>query len=163
WAYSLLAVIGMILFFPKVLSIVLIVLKRRTARAYGGVARLTVSVLLEILLSSLLAPIRMVFHSRFVVLNLLGRTVAWHSEERGAPSRRPPSTARARRLHPRGGRALRERVAPRAPRPPALAARDDPRGPPRAARALARGRTRGAFHAATTRAPPRPRHGRRVA
>ena len=83
WAYSLLAVIGMILFFPKVLSIVLIVLKRRTARAYGGVARLAVSVLVEILLSSLLAPIRMVFHSRFVLLNLLGRTVAWHSQERG--------------------------------------------------------------------------------
>jgi len=83
WAYSLLAVIGMILFFPKVLSVVLIVLKRRTVRAYGGVARLTVSVLLEILLSSLLAPIRMVFHSRFVLLNLLGRTVAWRSQERG--------------------------------------------------------------------------------
>ena len=83
WAYSLLAVIGMILFFPKVLSVVLIVLKRRTARAYGGVARLAVSVLLEILLSSLLAPIRMVFHSRFVLLNLLGRTVAWRSQERG--------------------------------------------------------------------------------
>src|SRR2546429_3626419 len=73
----------MILFFPKVLSIVLSVLKRRTARAYGGVGRLTVSVLLEILLSSLLAPIRMVFHSRFVLLNLVGRTVAWRSQERG--------------------------------------------------------------------------------
>ena len=83
WAYSLLAVIGMLLFFPKALSILLIVLKRRDARAYGGVGRLTVSVLLEILLSSLLAPIRMVFHSRFVLLNLLGRTVAWRSQERG--------------------------------------------------------------------------------
>ena len=83
WAYSLLAVIGMLLFFPKALSILLIALKRRHARAYGGVVRLTVSVLLEILLSSLLAPIRMVFHSRFVLLNLLGRTVAWRSQERG--------------------------------------------------------------------------------
>src|SRR2546422_5861627 len=82
WAYSLLAVIGMLLFFPKVLSILLIALKRRNARAYGGVVRLTVSVLLEILLSSLLAPIRMVFHSRFVLLNLLGRTVGWRSQGR---------------------------------------------------------------------------------
>src|SRR5262249_36955034 len=40
------------------------------------------SVLLEILFSSLLAPIRMVFHSRFVVQNLLGRTVTWRSQER---------------------------------------------------------------------------------
>jgi len=39
-------------------------------------------VLLEILLSSLLAPIRMVFHSRFVLLNLLGRTVGWRSQGR---------------------------------------------------------------------------------
>jgi len=82
WALALLGVIGMILFFPKVLSIVLIALRRREARAYGGLARLTLSVLLEILLSSLLAPIRMVFHSRFVLLNLLGRTVGWGSQAR---------------------------------------------------------------------------------
>src|SRR5437899_4867348 len=47
WAYSLLAVIGMLLFFPKALSILLIVLKRRNSRAYGGVVRLTVSVLVR--------------------------------------------------------------------------------------------------------------------
>jgi membrane glycosyltransferase len=82
WALSLLAVTGLILFLPKLLSIVLIVCKSRTARLYGGVFRLTLSVLLEILFSSLLAPIRMVFHSRFVVQNLLGRTVSWRSQER---------------------------------------------------------------------------------
>src|SRR5439155_16960119 len=83
WALSLLAVIAMILFLPKILSVVLIVLKRRSARAFGGGVRLSVSVLLEILLSSLLAPIRMVFHSRFVMMNLLGRTVGWRSQARG--------------------------------------------------------------------------------
>src|SRR5436305_10904798 len=82
WALWLLAVIAMILFLPKILSVVLIVLKRRSARAFGGGVRLSVSVLLEILLSSLLAPIRMVFHSRFVLLNLLGRTVGWRSQGR---------------------------------------------------------------------------------
>jgi membrane glycosyltransferase len=82
WALALLAVIGMLLFFPKFLSIVLITLKQRNARAYGGVIRLTVSVLLEILVSSLFAPIRMVFHSRFVLTNLIGRTVVWRSQER---------------------------------------------------------------------------------
>jgi len=83
WALALLAVIGMILFFPKALSIVLIALKRREARLYGGLGRLTLSVLLEIVLSSLLAPIRMVFHSRFVGMNLLGWTVGWRSQARG--------------------------------------------------------------------------------
>jgi membrane glycosyltransferase len=82
WALALLAVTGLILFLPKLLSIVVIVFKSRTARLYGGGFRLTLSVLLEILFSSLLAPIRMVFHSRFVVQNLLGRTVTWHSQGR---------------------------------------------------------------------------------
>jgi membrane glycosyltransferase len=83
WALSLLGVIGMLLFLPKLLSIVLVLRQPEGARPYGGVVRLAASVLLEIVLSSLLAPIRMVFHSRFVVANLLGRTVTWRSQERG--------------------------------------------------------------------------------
>ncbi len=82
WALYLMAVTGMILFLPKVLSVVLIALKEHTARDYGGVFKLSLSVVLEIILSSLLAPIRMVFHSRFVVQNLLGRTVTWRSQGR---------------------------------------------------------------------------------
>jgi membrane glycosyltransferase len=82
WALSLLAVTGLILFLPKALSIVLIVFKSRSSRCYGGAIRLTLSVILEILFSSLLAPVRMVFHSRFVVQNLLGRTVTWNSQDR---------------------------------------------------------------------------------
>jgi membrane glycosyltransferase len=83
WALSLMAVIAMILFLPKVLSVVLIVFKRKNAREHGGALRLSLSVVLEVLLSSLLAPIRMVFHSRFVLTNLLGRTVGWRSQGRG--------------------------------------------------------------------------------
>ena len=83
WALYLMAVTGMILFLPKLLSIVLIAVKgRRHTRAYGGLIKLTLSVVLEILLSSLLAPIRMVFHSRFVLQNLIGRTVSWRSQGR---------------------------------------------------------------------------------
>ena len=82
WALYLMAVTGMILFLPKVLSIVLIAAKGRNTKAYGGFIRLTLSVLVEILISSLLAPIRMVFHSRFVVQNLIGRTVTWRSQGR---------------------------------------------------------------------------------
>jgi membrane glycosyltransferase len=72
----------MLLFLPKILSIVLVLRRPEGARPYGGIVRLATSVVLEIVLSSLLAPIRMVFHSRFVVLNLLGRTVTWRSQER---------------------------------------------------------------------------------
>ncbi|HET6304234.1 MAG TPA: glucans biosynthesis glucosyltransferase MdoH [Myxococcota bacterium] len=81
WALTLVAVTGSILFLPKILGILLVLL-RGTARQFGGPLRLGASVLFEILLSSLLAPIRMVFHSRFVLWNLLGRTVAWRSQGR---------------------------------------------------------------------------------
>lgn len=82
WAISLLAVTALILFLPKLLGILLIVFKWHRRRAYGGVLRLLLSMVLEILLSTLLAPIRMVFHSRFVVQTLLGRSVTWRSQGR---------------------------------------------------------------------------------
>jgi membrane glycosyltransferase len=81
WAIALLAVTGMILFVPKLLSVVLITVHGE-ARRYGGVLRLLASVVLDVLLSSLLAPIRMAFHSRFVFTNLIGRTVVWRSQTR---------------------------------------------------------------------------------
>ncbi len=81
WAIALMGVIGMILFLPKLLSVALLTFGRRS-RGYGGVVRLAVSVVLEVMTSSVLAPIRMVFHSRYVLLNLLGRTVGWKSQGR---------------------------------------------------------------------------------
>jgi membrane glycosyltransferase len=81
WALSLLAVTGMILFVPKILSVLLIAAHGQ-ARAFGGVLRLLASVVLDVVLSSLLAPIRMAFHSRFVFTNLIGRTVVWRSQTR---------------------------------------------------------------------------------
>ena len=82
WAIALLAVTGAILFLPKLLAI-LLVLVRGGARGFGGLFRLLASALLEVLISTLLAPIRMVFHTRFVIANLFGRTVAWRSASRG--------------------------------------------------------------------------------
>lgn len=81
WALMLLGVTCVILFLPKVLSITLI-FARGQARLFGGAVRLLFSVPIEILLSSLLAPIRMVFHTRFVITNLMGRTVGWKSAPR---------------------------------------------------------------------------------
>jgi membrane glycosyltransferase len=76
------AVTAAILFLPKFLSVLLLVVKRQRLRSYGGVSRLFASIVVETLLGSLLAPIRMVFHTRFVVQNLLGRTVSWTSQGR---------------------------------------------------------------------------------
>jgi membrane glycosyltransferase len=82
WAIALVAVTGAILFLPKLLAIALVLL-RGAARPFGGVLRLLASALLEVLVSTLLAPVRMVFHARFVVSNLFGRTVDWKSPPRG--------------------------------------------------------------------------------
>ena len=41
------------------------------------------SVVLEFLASSLFAPIRMLFHTKFVLTNLIGRIVVWRSPPRG--------------------------------------------------------------------------------
>jgi len=80
WALSLAAGTAMLLFLPKVTSVLLVPL--RAVRKYGGEAKLVASVAGEIVVSALLAPIRMLFHTRFVVAALLGRAVGWKSPSR---------------------------------------------------------------------------------
>ncbi len=77
WVLSLLATTVVLLFLPKLLGMALALLRSRRSAAYGGVAALVASVLCEILLSALLAPIRMVFYCRFVLFALFGRAVGW--------------------------------------------------------------------------------------
>jgi membrane glycosyltransferase len=80
WAVALVAGTATLLFLPKLLSVLLIGPKR-TIR-YGGPSKLVLSVLAEILASSLLAPIRMLFHTRFVAMALMGIPVRWKSPPR---------------------------------------------------------------------------------
>ena len=80
WALSLVAGTALLLFLPKVLSVFMVTVPR-VAR-YGGRAKLVGSVVGEILMSMLLAPVRMLFHTRFVVMALLGRSVQWKSPPR---------------------------------------------------------------------------------
>ena len=81
WALTLLATTAIILFLPKLLSVLVIIIKGG-ARAFGGVLRLLMSVLAEVVFSSLFAPIRMLFHSKFVFVTLLGQQVGWGSQQR---------------------------------------------------------------------------------
>jgi membrane glycosyltransferase len=78
---SIVGVTALILVLPKVVG-VLLVFRERAARAYGGAGRVVGSALAELVASSLLAPIRMAFHSRFVYTTLIGRTVVWRSQTR---------------------------------------------------------------------------------
>lgn len=82
WALSLFGATAALLFMPKILAVARLMVQPKLARPYGGSGRLMLSLLLEALFSALLAPIRMLFHTRYVLLAMLGRAVRWHSPPR---------------------------------------------------------------------------------
>ncbi len=82
WALTLLGTTAIILFMPKLFSILLIMFKKGQVRRYGGSLRLLASLGLEVFLSALFAPVRMLFHSKFVFITLLGRQVGWGPQQR---------------------------------------------------------------------------------
>lgn len=82
WVIGLTVATATLLFLPKILGMIYITFKARARRYYGGIMGLSLSVFLEALLSSLLAPVRMLFHSRYVVATLLGRETGWGTQQR---------------------------------------------------------------------------------
>jgi membrane glycosyltransferase len=78
----------------------MIVLKNG-ARSFGGVLRVALSVLAEMFVSALLAPIRMIFHAQFVTAAFAGRSVQWKS-----PPREDVETAWSEALRRHGGQTL---------------------------------------------------------
>jgi len=82
WALSLLSTTALLLFMPKALSVMLILLRRGGGKLFGGIWRLLFSMAAEVLFSMLFAPVRMLFHSKFVFLTLLGRQVGWGGQQR---------------------------------------------------------------------------------
>ncbi|MDI1337888.1 MAG: glucans biosynthesis glucosyltransferase MdoH [Lacunisphaera sp.] len=82
-AFALFLFTLLLLFLPKVIS-VLIELKNNRAAGYGGPVRLVVSALLEVVTSTLLAPINMMFNAKFVLYILLGQGVGWVTQKREA-------------------------------------------------------------------------------
>ncbi|MBY5928399.1 glucans biosynthesis glucosyltransferase MdoH [Halomonas sp. DP8Y7-3] len=75
----LIGTLGMLLM-PKVLGLILGLM--RDPEGYGGRPKLVLSMLVETLFAMLIAPLMMVFHSRFVIQVLTGRTVAWDPQSR---------------------------------------------------------------------------------
>jgi membrane glycosyltransferase len=69
-----------LLFLPKLLAVLLIL--HRGAAGFGGHIRLALSTCIELACSMLLAPVRMLFHTHFVIASLLGRTIKWTSPSR---------------------------------------------------------------------------------
>ncbi|HUJ45324.1 MAG TPA: glucans biosynthesis glucosyltransferase MdoH [Opitutaceae bacterium] len=73
----------LMLFLPKALSVIVALGDRELTAAFGGPPRLVVSALLETAVSALVAPINMLFNSKFVVFTLLGQGVSWITQRRG--------------------------------------------------------------------------------
>ncbi len=83
WAISLFGATATLLFLPKLLAALLLLIRRQELKGFGGGPRMLVSVALETLFSALLAPVRMLFHTRFVLGALLGLKLSWKSPPRG--------------------------------------------------------------------------------
>ena len=83
WAIRLFGATATLLFLPKLLAALLLLLRPAELRGFGGPLRMLASVTLETLFSALLAPIRMLFHAKFVLGALLGWKLVWKSPPRG--------------------------------------------------------------------------------
>ncbi len=72
-----------VLLVPKMLGMFLALRDRALRSAFGGAPKILGGFVLEQLLSILLAPTMMLFHSEFVLRALLGRSVGWDAQARG--------------------------------------------------------------------------------
>jgi membrane glycosyltransferase len=85
-ATLLFALVMLLLFVPRALAIGARLRDAREREGFGGARNLLRSVLLEWILSALIAPILLLEHTRFVIGILLQRSVRWKSQPRGERS-----------------------------------------------------------------------------
>ncbi|HET7006860.1 MAG TPA: glucans biosynthesis glucosyltransferase MdoH [Candidatus Binatia bacterium] len=97
WAIALASTTALLLFLPKLFSYLLI-LKKGEAKRFGGIATLGISIICEIILSTFLAPLRMWFHCKFVLLTLIGRPIKWTTQQRSASGTAWEEATRAHRV-----------------------------------------------------------------
>jgi membrane glycosyltransferase len=71
-----------LLFGPKVLSLFHLFARPKEMALFGGPIRVLLSAVLETLFSILTAPVLVWFHTRFVLRNIGGQTVSWHTQTR---------------------------------------------------------------------------------
>ena len=76
----LLAVTIVLLFVPKLLALILALVRHR--RLFGGTSRLLLSALLEMLFAMVIAPLMMMYHTRFVMSVLSGHDIRWEPQVR---------------------------------------------------------------------------------
>ena len=72
-----------LLFLPKILALLDLRSRPAEAAAFGGWLRLGAGILLETVLFTLLAPVLMLFHTKFIGLTLCRQSVGWKTQRRG--------------------------------------------------------------------------------
>lgn len=81
---ALLAITLVFLLGGKFLALVWITLFKRNTAAYGGLLRILISICVETLISVFMAPVKMMFHTYFIVKGLIfGQTIHWHTNRDG--------------------------------------------------------------------------------
>jgi membrane glycosyltransferase len=72
-----------LLLLPKLFSLIALTKQPIRLREFGGWDNVVGSAVLETLISILVAPIMMIFHTRFVLTTLMGQKVVWNAQNRG--------------------------------------------------------------------------------
>lgn len=71
-----------LLLLPHLWTFLLMLKERRRRLEHGGATKVARSLLLSILLSTLMAPLMMLYHTLFVANALMGRSVQWNAQSR---------------------------------------------------------------------------------
>jgi len=74
-----------IIVLPKILTLIKMLIENpRKIKLFGGIYGLITSIIFELIFSTLMAPIQMLFHSKFVLFTLLGKGTGWNPQKRNA-------------------------------------------------------------------------------
>ncbi len=92
-----------IIFAPKLIALADLALSPGRRADFGGWWRAAGSVVLETIFSALQAPVMMLFHTQFVLTNLLGREVGWSPQNRAADGTSWRDACRAHGWHAAAG------------------------------------------------------------
>jgi membrane glycosyltransferase len=83
-AFLIFMICMVVIMLPKFLALIDLGYDWERRRRFGGLARATAGVVAETIFSTLHAPLLMLWHTRFIVTNVLGISVGWSTQKRGA-------------------------------------------------------------------------------
>ncbi|HEX3871748.1 MAG TPA: glucans biosynthesis glucosyltransferase MdoH [Pirellulales bacterium] len=82
WAGVVFGATMALLLLPKFWGYLVLLRQSKSRKACGGAFKAGMSVLIETIVSVLIAPVMMCFHTTFVVSTFLGRKVQWNAQQR---------------------------------------------------------------------------------